>query len=466
MPAGLANEPKVAAALTVLDLWIEERMDYEQIPGLALGLVYGDELVWSAGYGTSDLENETPMTPSTLFRVGSVTKLFTSVAVLQLRDAGRLGLDDPVDEHLPWFSVNSSFSDGPEITVRQLLTHTAGLPREAPFPYWTDHVFPSREELKAAVPTQDAIFEPSTRYKYSNLGMALLGEIAAEIKGEPYHEVVRRQIFEPLGMTRSTAAPTALHHQQMTTGYYRRKGNGERRVAEYYETHALAPAANIVSNVEDLARFAALMLNGSPVLKPSTVREMRRPHWVYDDWRGGRGLGFSVSRRDGKTLVAHGGWVAGHRCYFLLVPEDNIAVITMANADDVSPTAFGRAAYKMVAPAIAAATASPSADNVADPEWQRYIGTYTDPWDWQYRVLVLDDKLVMVESDYPPSTEEPNRPTVLIPVAEHTFRMSDGELVVFELDDDGKVQRIRRRYDYIYPLHLMQPGLKHDNDNP
>ncbi|MEM7586286.1 MAG: serine hydrolase [Acidobacteriota bacterium] len=454
----LAQAPAVADAIALLELWTEEQRAYQALPGLAIGVVHDQDLIWARGFGVRDLESLEPVTPDTVFRVGSVTKVFTATAILQLRDRGLLRLDDPVAQHLPWFSIHSDFEGEPEITVRHLLTHSSGLPREAAFPYWTTHEFPTREELQAVVPGQSTIFPPASRYKYSNLGIALLGEIVTEVSGTPWADFLRDHITTPLGMARSSADPDDALRRLMTTAYLRRAGDGNRRIAEYYDTGALAPAANMVSTVNDLARFAALQFSAgtraedAQILRASTLREMHRPHWMKADWSGGRGLGYSVSRRKGTTLVSHGGWVAGHRTHFLLAPSEKIAVIVMTNADDASPGQFSYRAYDLLAPAIASATAPPPEPKRVDPAWQRYLGTYSDPWGWEYQVLIHDQQLVFYEHSYPPEDAPSNGLTRLEPVSEHTFRMSDGELVVFELDDDGRVERIKRRFDYIYPV--------------
>ncbi len=454
----LARHPRVADAISLLDLWIEEQRSYHQLPGLAIGVVHDQDLVWAKGYGTSDLATGAPVTPETVFRVGSITKLFTATAILQLRDAGKLRLDDPVSRHLPWFALKSTFEDEPEITVRHLLTHTSGLPREAAFPYWTTHDFPTRKQVRDALPGQDAVFAPASKYKYSNLGMSLLGEIVAEVSDEPWAGYLEKHIFSPLGMSDSSGTPGEEHFAGMTTAYLRRGDDGERRIADYYETRAIAPAANIVSSVADLARFAALQFSGgsragkTQILRASTLREMHRPHWIRDGWRSALGLGFRISRRDGKTVVGHGGWVAGHRSHLLLVPAEKIAVIVLTNADDASPSRFSYRAYDVAGAAIAKAVAPEPEPKQADPGWQRYLGEYADPWGWEYKVMVLGDELVLYEHNYPPEDDPGDALTRLEPVAEHTFRMSDGELVVFELDAGGKVERIKRRYDYIYPI--------------
>ena len=455
---GLAETRPVADALSLLELWIEEQRDYRQIPGLAIGIVHDQELVWAKGFGVSDLGAEKAVGPRTAFRIGSITKLFTATAILHLRDAGKLRLDDPVSEHLPWFSVRSSFEGEPEVTVRHLLTHTSGLPREAAFPYWTTHDFPTSEQIREALPGQNAIFPPASKYKYSNLGIALLGEIVATVSGESWADYLRKHVFTPLGMSSTSALPGEDLRGRMTTGYLRRAGDGDRRIADYYETRGIAPAANIVSTVEDLSRFAALQFRdvpqagGAQVLRGSTLREMQRPHWIRDGWKSALGLGFRISRRQGRTIVGHAGWVAGHRSHLLMVPSEKVAVIVMTNADDASPSLFSYRAYDAVGPAIARATAPEPKEKIVDPGWQRFLGEYTDPWGWEYKVMILDEELVFYEHNYPPGDEPGDSITRLEPVAENIFRMSDGELVVFELAEDGSVERIRRRYEYIYPL--------------
>ncbi len=178
---------------------------------------------------------------------------------------------------------------------------------------------------------------------------------------------------------------------------------------------------------------------------------MQRPHWIRDGWDAGLGLGFRISRRRGKTVVGHGGWVAGHRSHLLMVPAEKIAVVVMTNADDASPSLFSYRAYDLVGAAIVEAVAPEPKERKADPAWQAYLGQYTDPWGWEYKVMILNDELVLYEHNYPPEEDPGDSLTRLEPVSEHTFRMSDGELVVFELGEDGRVERIKRRYDYIYP---------------
>jgi CubicO group peptidase (beta-lactamase class C family) len=457
-PAPLAEHPQVAAALKLLDLWIEEQRAGQDLPGLSVAVVHDQEMVWARGFGWSDVAAEVPATPQTLYRIGSITKLFTATAILQLRDAGKLRLDEPVATYLPWFRISGAPEGEPEITVLHLLTHTSGLPREGAFPYWTTHEFPSIEEIQEALPDQQATHPPATTYKYSNLGIALLGAIVTEVSGEPWVMYVDKHIFRPLGMTSTTAAPTEEHHRHRAISYMRRRPDGSRGIFGYYNTGGIAPAANIVSNVEDLARFARLQFRtqaqagGEQILRGATLREMQRPHWVYDSWTGGRGLGFALSHEEGKTFVSHGGWVGGNRSQLLLEPGEKIGVLVMINADDGSPSFFAEKIYETLAPALAAASV-PVAESrpQPDPVWERWVGLYQDPWEWQVRVLLLEGQLALYDYSYPPDEDPAAGLTPLEPLGGNRFRLPDGEVLTFELDGQGQVLRIQRRYEYLYP---------------
>lgn len=165
----IENHPEVAANLQIIETWIESQLEYNNLPGLSVAIVYDQELVWKKGFGYADVEKRTPMTPQTLFRIASVTKLFTSTAIMQLRDQGKLRLDDPVEKYLPWFKINNRFPDAPTITIHHLMTHTSGLPREAAFLYWTDHKFPTLEQIKEKLPQQESIYPAETKWKYCKL---------------------------------------------------------------------------------------------------------------------------------------------------------------------------------------------------------------------------------------------------------------------------------------------------------
>ena len=271
-------------------------MAYRGQPGLSVGVVYDQSLVWGAGYGLADIERGTPTDTETIYRIASLTKLFTSTAIMQLRDRGLLQLDDPVKRHLPWFSIRNPYPDSPQITIRHLLTHASGLPREAAFPYWNAGElgeFPSRDQIQATVADQELALPPASNWKYSNLGLTLAGQIVEAVAGIPYADYVSKQILRPLGMKSTAVEAIDPDHPRFAAGYGRRLPNGTREISPYTDCRGIGPAANMASSVEDLARFMMLQFRDGPrnrgkqILAGSTLREMQRVHWLNEDWSAG-----------------------------------------------------------------------------------------------------------------------------------------------------------------------------------
>ena len=452
----LADHPDVASRIELFGSWVEAQMRYHHQPGVSIGVIRDQELIWAKGFGYADRDRRIPATPATGYRIASITKLFTATAIMQLRDAGKLNLADPVAKHLDWFRVKSRFTDGPPITIEQLLTHTSGLPRESPFPYWSDpRHFPTREEMMRALPSQEAVFEPATRWKYSNLAVALAGEVVSAVSGEPWADYVERHILQPLGMRSTTTRPTA---EQLATGYHVFDEDGTQGVATFADTRAIAPAANMASTVEDLARFISFQLSdGQSVLRKSTRREMHRVHWLRPDWRGGWGIGFSVDRAGNRTLVGHGGWLDGYRTQISFDPETKVGVVVMTNTVEAGPETYVSKAFEVIAPAIERATAPVLAKAVADPAWQRYLGRYLGTDGHLTEVRIVDGKLVLYGAGPPPELDLGEAISELVPEGEHRFRevpTSDGggEAVVFEVNGQGKVERVKTGENYLFPV--------------
>jgi CubicO group peptidase (beta-lactamase class C family) len=196
---------EVRAALAGLDVQIEAARQEQHVPGLSVVIVADQDVLFLKGYGLADLVNALPATPHTIYRIGSNTKLFTATMLMQLRDAGKLQLDDPVERYLPAFSIPSRFPDSPPITFRQLATHTSGLPLEAPleYGYHFTRTFPSIEALLSSLTYLERCQPPYTAYRYSNLGFNILGHTLAQIAQQPYAEYVTQHLLNPLGMNDS-----------------------------------------------------------------------------------------------------------------------------------------------------------------------------------------------------------------------------------------------------------------------
>jgi D-alanyl-D-alanine carboxypeptidase len=446
-PNALAQKPEVAGAIQVLDAWLQATVASHEEPGLSIGIVYGNDLIWAKGYGYANVEKRIPATPATLYRIASISKVFTATAILQLRDAGKLQLDDPVSKHLSWFRVKEPRADAPPITIWHLLTHTSGLARELPAYYWNDLKFPSREEMMRMVPEEPAVFAPEVEYKYSNLGLAIAGEVVAAVSGEPYAQYVEAHILRPLGMGATLVQPSASA-ANMAVGY-RRHATGEPREAEdFIDARALTPSAGLASNVEDLAKFVSLQFRDGPaggaqILKGPTLREMQRVQWLKPDWASGQGLGFGIRHVGQQVRVGKDGAAPGYKTLMEWVPAEKFGVIVLINGYDSEPTTYVNQALSIMGPAIAKANPRPkAAPAVADPSWSKYVGTYT----WKHvdtQIMIVDGELVMIS---PESASPWDQRVRLIPAGPNTFKMSgggnNGEILTFEVDQTGTATRL------------------------
>ena len=469
----LVDDPSVAEALHLLDTWMDAAQAYGGIPGASLAVVHDQELVWAKGFGFAHVEREESATPSTMYSVCSISKLFTTVGVLQLRDEGKLDLDDPVAKHLEWFRIQDEFAEAGAVTVEGLLTHTSGLPREAKAPYWTgpDYPFPSHEEIVAKLPTQSMLYPPRTYYQYSNLALTLAGEIVAAASGQAYDDYIRANILDPLGMTSTfTDHQDRFRGNRLASGYTARGRDGLRHLVADYQVRGVSPAAGFISTVEDLARFASWqfrVLDGDDaLLDRNTLREMHRVHWLEPDGETTYGLGFSVWKSDGDTFVGHGGSCPGYRSHLLLRPQDRVATAFAANGQGVDARRFAQTAYDIVAPALrqaarkrdgeAPAPQAPAAAErvTAGPETlRRFTGTYEWSFGGEFAVLVRDGDLHVL----PLPTNDPLEAlTRLRHIEDSTFRrVRDngdlGEEFVFEELADGTMRMWRNETYSVRP---------------
>lgn len=443
--------PDYSEALRLIDTWLDAQRDYEQLPGISVAVVKDQEILFSKGYGLADLNNKMPCSENTIYSICSISKLFTAVAIMQLYDAGKLRLDDQVENLLPWFNLEQQYADSGPITVRSLLTHSSGLPRESDYPYWTgpDFPFPSGEEVKAKLGEQQTLYPASTYFQYSNLGLTLLGAIVEEISGQSYDEYVVENILEPLRLENTaTTLPAPLWRKTLATGYTSKKRDGSRDMLRLFQANGIAAAAGYSSTVEDLARFAAWQFRlrengGEEILKASTLREMQRVHWVDPDWKTSWGLGFVVNQVDGKTMVGHGGSCPGYRSTLMIRPDEKMAFVVMINASGENPAKYANGMRK-VFEKVGSKKGEEMKERV---DLEAYAGRYDlQPWWGEIAVQPWGDKLVMLGL---PADNPAESMTLLKHVEGDIFRrIRDneelGEEIRFERDGTGKVVHMWR----------------------
>lgn len=456
----VAEDPRVVSAIELARTWLDTERAYEQVPAVSAAVVHDQAVLWKGSFGLADVAGGRPATTDMICSICSISKLFTSIAVLQQRDAGSLRLDDPVRKHLPWFTMKPG-GDGPEITIEGVLTHAAGLPRESDYPYWSppDFPFPTHEQIVERIRQQQALQAAETYFQYSNLGLTLAGEVVAATSGSPYSDYVKSRILQPLGLGSTTPEmPENERGKRLATGYSALTREGRRNPLPFFKTQGIAPAAGYASTVEDLARFASwqfrvLGSGGDEVLKADTLREMHRVHWVDPDFETLWGLGFAVWRDNNKTFVGHGGSCPGYRTQLLLMPEERVATVFMSNAQNLNARLWAQRLYEIVAPAVKAAAKEPGKGKALDPEMRRYVGAYSlAPWGGEAAVVPSEDSLALVEL---PTMDPLKELWKLKRTGEHTFRRvrkdeTLAEEVVFEIGPDGRATRFKRHSNY-YP---------------
>lgn len=479
VPAAIAaqsvsSNTAVIEAINVARIWLDAQHDYEQIPSISVAIVHDQELVWSESVGVASLEDRRLATSSTLYSICSISKLFTSIALMQLRDQGKVSLRDPVSKFLPWYAVKQQYDDSSPVTLEGLLTHSAGLPRESDHPYWSgpEYPFPTKEAVIAGLENQETLYASRTKYQYSNLGLSLVGYVVEEVSGQPYHEYVRQHILDPLGMNETYSEMPQQHIEgQLATGYSGMTRQGVRVEVPFFQAKGIAPAAGYASTVDDLARFAMwqfrLRGNREEVLHGFTLAEMQRAHFVDPDNDTRRGLGFSVSKRDGKTWVGHGGSCPGFRTTFTMQNDEKIAAIAFINVQE-NPSKYARGVYDLLGDAIRDA-AKDDADMATEEsddggngdggmsgsqdtvEFDRYVGRYVRGMGASETAVVRwKGGIAMLRL---PTDDPRGSLTVLRHVEGDTFRRvrSNGELggeVIFDTDDQGRVIRMRNPINY------------------
>ncbi|MFC7487968.1 serine hydrolase domain-containing protein [Knoellia sp. CPCC 206453] len=275
-----------------------------RMPSVAAGLVRGGELVWSGAVGTVDGRADgVAVDADTQFRMGSITKTFVAVAVMRLRDAGRLELSDRFGAHVPGSALD-------DVTIEQLLTHAGGVQAESSSDWWERTPGDDWDALVAS--GVGARFRSGRRFHYSNTGYAALGRLVEVVRERPWFEVVRDELLEPLGMTRTTLRPSGAAAQGLAVHPF-----ADVLLAEpEHDAGAMAPAGQLWTTVNDLAKWTALLGGRTDgVLSAETLAEMVEPHHVVDEpgqpWLGAHGLGWQVWNEAGARSAGHGGSMPG-----------------------------------------------------------------------------------------------------------------------------------------------------------
>jgi CubicO group peptidase (beta-lactamase class C family) len=442
----------VAAAASELEATLNRFVQENRLPGATAGVVHGDELAWAASVGFSDLGARWHSQRGTLYRIASITKTFTGTAIMQLRDAGRLDLDDPAVAYLPELrDAVSPFAPIEAVTIRRMLSHESGLAAEPPGTDWSVPVYQGAPELTLARPGEIVLkLPPNLQHKYSDLAYQLLGEIVTRVSGIPYYRYVRESILDPLGMSATAFEPLA----DPLPGR-RAIGYGWRALSDDLDP---APAISSVwaegglwSCTEDLARWISFQLRAyreppvdSPVLAPASLREMHKPRYLADDgWTRAWGISWCGDRRDDVTWIQHSGGLPGFTSTVCFDPREQVGAIVLLNGTSGS----AELGFELASAARRLARSAPTATGTPAPmpgQYRPLLGLYARPGlgGWVLRLEWRDGKLAFVSPEVAAwrlALQPTSDPDIFVAEPGSNF---SGENVTFQRRADGRVTSV------------------------
>jgi CubicO group peptidase (beta-lactamase class C family)/D-alanyl-D-alanine dipeptidase len=367
IPAQVSSTPRgdYAAAADRLQRLIEREMRVQGLPAVSIALVDDQNVVWTRGFGSLDANTQRVPGPETVYRVGSVSKLFTDVAIMQLVEQGKVSLDAPVTTYIPEFHPHNPY--GKPITLRQLMSHRSGLVREPPVGSYFDSTSPPLAATIASLNRTTLVYPPETHTKYSNAAIATVGYVLERVTGTPFPRALAQAVLEPLGMTSSGFEPApALTRDLAPAAMWTLDG---RTFAAPTFQLGIAPAGSMYTTVTDLAQFVSALFAGGrgtngQLLKPETIAQMWTPQFARPGDQTGYGIGFRIGRLDGRRTIGHDGAIYGFATTLQALPDEKLGVIVVTTRDGAN-AAVDRIGEEALRVMLAARSARPGGVTVA-----------------------------------------------------------------------------------------------------
>lgn len=333
-----AADPRYDEVAKAMDGFIRREMDAKGIPALSIALVDDQKIVWSAGFGMQDSSSKVPATAETVYRVGSVSKLFTDIGVMQLVEKGEVQLDAPLSQYLREFKPRNP--SGTAITLRQLMSHYAGLVREPPAGNYFDDTGTTLAQMVASLNTTTLVYPPETHRKYSNAGIGVVGYLLERKAKDPFAHYLKASVLDPMGLQSSAFEPESALVARMARGMMWTR-HGRTFAAPNFQL-GMAPAGSMYSTMPDLARFMSVLFaggrnaSGASVIQTATLDSMWRPQFAAAGTTTGAGLGFGVGALDGHRAVSHAGAIYGFATQLTALPDDKLGVAVSAARDGMN----------------------------------------------------------------------------------------------------------------------------------
>ncbi len=317
-----------------LEPLIEHELKEKGIPSIAVAIIDDQEIVWAQGFGYADPDRKIEATASTVFRAGSVSKLFTDIGIMQLVERGKLSLDAPVETYVPDFHPYNPF--GKPITLRELMSHRSGLVREPPLGHYFDDHAPPLADVVHSLNQTTLVYPPGAHSKYSNAGITVVGYVLQHMSGEPFAPYLKKAVLEPMGLHSSGFEPTPDLIGRVAKANMWTYDN---RIfpAPTFEL-GTSPAGSLYTTVTDLGRFESVLFAGGrgpagPVISPATLKEMWTPQFSTAAEPGRFGLGFVLGKLDGHREIGHDGAIYGFATSLAALPDDKMGAVAVSTLD-------------------------------------------------------------------------------------------------------------------------------------
>jgi len=431
----------VVDAAAYFESWVAYRQRFDRVPGVQVAILHEDTVVMSSAHGHADVERNVALTTSHLFRIASHSKTFTATAIMQLVELELLRLDDPAGFWLP-FLDSSPLAD---ITIRELLAHGGGVIRDGhDGDFWQlFRSFPDRTELARICLDDALVLGRNERFKYSNIGYSLLGQIIEAATESTYNEHVREHVVDRLGLTNTGPELDPARLADYATGYSSLAYADHRLPIEHIDTGAMASATGFFSTASDVVHYLAAHFHGDGrLLSDDSKRLMQRTEWKVEGGETEYGLGFAIQKVGDRRLLGHGGGYPGHITRSVFDPVDRLAVSALTNAIDGPAQMYATAAVHLIDLAASGTGAAPS-DGI---DLGTFIGRFAEVWG-VYDIALLGGRLYQLDPNAPDPAVEP---TGLDVVDANTLRYSKapgyaspGELIHFQREDDGSIRSVR-----------------------
>jgi len=436
------------AVISALQTEIPELLEKQSLPGLAVGICDASSIIWSAGFGTTRAAGTQPITSRTMFSVQSCSKMYTATAVMLAVQRGLVDLDTPIVDYLPEFTVHGRFEKRPEstITLRHLLSHTAGFTHEAPVGSNFRIGKASFTAHCQSISDTWLRFPVGHHYEYSNLGIDLAGYVLQRVSGLPFVEFVRREVLAPLELARTT-----FDHHVVSAEPDRAVGHDRSLGPRVPLRIPMVAAGAVYTSAEDACRYLQLHLSGgSGLLEPSVIAEMYRIPFAAPGQIGGYGLGISIGAWDGLAVRGHSGGGFGFLCDMYVAPDHGIGVVVLTNSVN-APEALhltGRIMRNLVGDITRESVGLPESVAVGRADIDRIAGEYVGRGNDTVELVAAGSGAVLCRSE-----------------ARHTLRFVDRAEFVTESDSPERY-RVLDDESGMYLLRLDDGYVRYRNDVP